>query len=162
LELRPKCDYVKPKLARRLLLTSHEKQMIRYLKQIYLTEFAIIFRLSRARDIAYKAGGAVAAITVVEWFFIEGLRGYVDIFLNKATIFAKPVVLIAFFGLFFINGYVLFFRRHGIKFAHEFGSLKKSRKVLLVSSCAVLSVAAIVFGIYSAVAHRHFIGADVR
>jgi hypothetical protein len=130
------------------------------MKEIYLTGFAIIFRLSRARDIAYKAGGAVAAITVVEWFVIEGLRGYIDIFLNKATIFSKSVVLIAFFALFFMNGYVLFFRGHGIKFAHEFGSLKTPRKVLLVSSCAVFSVAAIVFGICSAVAHRRFIGVN--
>jgi hypothetical protein len=133
--------------------------MIRFFKEVYLTGFAIVFRLSRARDIAYKAGGAVGAITVVEWFVIEGLRGYIDIFLNKKIIFSKPIVLIAFFVLFLVNGYVLFFRGHGIKFAHEFNSLEKSRRILLVVSCAVLSLAAIVFGICSAIAHRHFIGA---
>jgi hypothetical protein len=134
--------------------------MIQFFKELYLTGFAIFFRLSWQKDIAYKAGSAVAVITVVEWFFLEGLRGYADIYLNKKVIFSKSVVLIAFIALYSVNGYFLFFRKHGIKFAHEFDSLKKSRRILLVVSFAVLSVAAIVFGICAVIAHRRFIGVN--
>jgi hypothetical protein len=132
--------------------------MIRFAKELYLTGFAIIFRLSRQKDIAYKAGGAVAAITVIEWFIILGIYGYIETFLRKNTIYPKSAVLIAFFTLYMLNGYILFFRRHGIKFAQKFDGLEKSRRVILVVSVAVLSVAAIVFGICSAVAHRRFLG----
>jgi hypothetical protein len=132
--------------------------MIRFAKEIYLTGFVIIFRLSRVKDIAYKAGGAIGAITVVEWFALEGLRADIDTFLNRNTIFSKPVVYAAFFALFLMNGYVLFFRGHGIKFAREFESMRKARRIVLVVSCAVLSVAAIVFGICSAIVHRRSLG----
>ena len=134
--------------------------MIRFLKEVYLTGFAIMYRIPRTKDIAYKAGGATVAITVVEWFVLEGLRGYIGIYLNKKIIISEPIVLIAYFALFLVNGYFLFFLKHGIKFAHEFDSLKKSRRILLVVSFAVLSVAAIVFGICATIAHRRFIGID--
>jgi hypothetical protein len=134
--------------------------MIRFLKEIYLTAFTIVFRLSRSRDVSYKAGGAVCVITLIEWFFLEGLRGYVDIILHKNIIFSKFQVIIAFLLLFFLNGYFLFFCGYGINFNKEFDTLKKSRKSFLVVSFLILSVAAVVFGICSAIAHRHFIGAD--
>ena len=134
--------------------------MFRFFKEIYLTGFAIIFRLSRAKDIDFKVGAAIAVITLVEWFFFEGLRGYIDIFLNRIVIVSKPVVIITFFALFFVNQYVLTIRGHGIKFAHGFDSLDKCRRIVLVVSFAALSAAAIAFGICGAIAHRHFIGAN--
>jgi hypothetical protein len=76
--------------------------MIQLLKEVYLTGFAIIFRLSRAKDIAYKAGGAVVVIAVVEWFALLGISGYVEKFLDKSflSISSRPIVFITFFALF--------------------------------------------------------------
>jgi uncharacterized membrane protein YqhA len=75
--------------------------------------------------------------------------------------FSEPEVVLAFLALGFLNLYALFFCgftfSHGIKFEREFDNLKKSRKILLVTSCVVLLLATIVFSIYSISAHRHFI-----
>jgi hypothetical protein len=58
-----------------------------------------------------------------------------------------------------MNGYVLYFRGHGIKFAREFDSIKRTKRILLMVSCAVAVVAVIVLFVFSAIAHRRFIGA---
>ncbi|HEY1717157.1 MAG TPA: hypothetical protein VGH42_02540 [Verrucomicrobiae bacterium] len=134
--------------------------MIRFLKEIYFTSFAIFFKIPWPKDIDFKAGRAIAGITVIQWFVLLGVEWYIEMFLNKKIIFSGYVVIISFFALFFVNQYFLTIRGHGIKFAGEFDSLKKSKKIFLVVSFAVLSVAAIVFGICSAIAHRHFIGVD--
>jgi hypothetical protein len=42
--------------------------MIRFLKEIYLTGFTILFKLSRAKKITYRAGGAMTIITLIESF----------------------------------------------------------------------------------------------
>jgi hypothetical protein len=132
--------------------------MIQFFKEVYLAGFAIFFKIPWPKDIAHRAGRAVAGLTVIEWFALLGIEGHIEIFLNKKTFFPEPVVLIAFFALYLVNGYFLFFCKHGIKFAHEFDKLEKPRRVLLVVSFAVLSVAAIVFGICSAIAHRRSLG----
>ncbi|MGA2028627.1 MAG: hypothetical protein ABSG87_00935 [Verrucomicrobiota bacterium] len=136
--------------------------MIQFFKEVYLAGFVIIFKGSRARKITYGAGSAIAAITLIEWLVLIGISGYIEMFLNKKLLFyfSKPVVIIAFFALFLMNQYVLFIRGHGIKFAREFDSLKKSRRILLIVSWAVMVVVIIVFFIFSAIAHRHFIGVD--
>ena len=68
--------------------------------------------------------------------------------------------MIAFLVLCAVNHYVLVTRKHGITFEHEFTNLKKSKKVLLLTSSVVTILAAVAFFIYSAVVHRHFIGVD--
>jgi hypothetical protein len=134
--------------------------MVRFFKELYLTGFTILFRMSRARDITYKVGGAIGVITVIEWFILIGISGCVGMFLGKKTLpnLAKPTILISFFALFLANQYILFMRGHGMKFEREFDKLEKSRKILLKVSCAVLSLSAIVFFIWSGIAYRHFIG----
>jgi hypothetical protein len=136
--------------------------MIRFFKEVYFTGFAIIFKMSRTKRIGYKAGNAICAITVIELLILIGILGVVEMLLNKPKLFyfSRPVVITTILALYFANMYVLCIRRYGIKFAHEFDSLKQSRKTLLAISCAVLTMAAIVFFICSFVAHRHFIGAN--
>lgn len=133
--------------------------MIRFLKDVYLTGFTIVFRISRAKAIGYKVGGACAILTLVEWFNLVNISSWLDIFAGKELLprFSEPEVLLAGFVFFSINVYVLFTLRHGIKFEREFDYLAKSRKILLVTSCVVLLLATIVFSIYSISAHRHFI-----
>jgi hypothetical protein len=138
------------------------ESMIQFLKEIYLTGFALIFKLSRAKDIAYRSGGAIAILTLIEWFNLLSISLCIEMFAGKKYLFfyPKPFVLIAFFALFFINQYILFIRGHGIKFERVFDKLEKSKKILLILSFAVILLATIVFSIYSISAHRHFIRAS--
>jgi hypothetical protein len=133
--------------------------MIRFLKEIYLTGFTIVFKLSRAKKITYKVGGAAAILTLVECFNLSNILSWIDIFSGKELLprFSEPEVLLAFFTLGFLNIYVLFIRGHGIKFECEFDNFKQSRKILLVTSCVVLLLATIAFSIYSTLAYRRFI-----
>ena len=56
----------------------------------------------------------------------------------------------------FANYYLLVKRSHGIKFEREFTHLKNTRKALLLTSCALLLLATIIFSFYSDSAYRHF------
>jgi hypothetical protein len=134
--------------------------MFRFFKELYLTGFIIIFKVSRAKNIAYKAGGAIGFITVIEWLILLGISSYMEMFVGKMFLFSKPVILIAFLALFFLNQYILFIRGYGIKFEREFDKLEKSRKILLIVSCAILALSAIVFFVWSSIAYRHFIGVN--
>lgn len=131
--------------------------MIRFVKQLYLTGFAVIFRLSRSKDVDNRAGGAIGLITLIEWFILIGILFYVQILVGSKFVFAKPVVIISFIALLFVNLYFLAVRRHGIKFEREFDSLEKPRRIALVVSCAVVAVASIVFVIHSGIAFSHFL-----
>ncbi len=114
--------------------------------------------MGRVKDIAFRVGGAIALLTLVEVLFFIGAFYYTQIFLNKKILLSKPALTIYFFALFFLNVYILFVRGHGTKFEHEFDNLDKSRKKLLVTSCAVILVTIMIFFIYSAISYRHFFG----
>ena len=136
--------------------------MIRFLKEVYLTGFAVVFKLSRAKKIAYRAGGAVTIITLIESFNIINILSWIDIFAGKqiAPGLSEPEILLAFFVLCFLNLYFLiicgFTFVQGLPFEHEFDLLKKSRKILLVTSCVVVLLATIAFSIYSTSAYHRF------
>jgi hypothetical protein len=132
--------------------------MIRFIKEVYLTGFTIMFKISRAREIKYKAGSAIAVVALVESFALMGIQWHVEILLNRRFLLPKPAVAAAFVALALINIYILFVRGHGLKFAEEFKSLAKSRRVILATTFVIVSVATIVFGVWSAVAYRHFFG----
>ena len=133
--------------------------MSRFFKEIYLTGFTLLFRISRAKDIAYKVGGACSIITLVEWFNLVNILSWIDILAGKeiSPRFSEPEALLAGFVLFCINVYALFSLRYGINFERKFDQLEKTRRSLLVAICVVLLLATIVFSVYSTSAHRHFI-----
>jgi H+/Cl- antiporter ClcA len=132
--------------------------MIRFLKEVYLTGFAIIFKISREKDVGFRIGIAIGPVAFVESLFLIGISDCIQMFLNKRILFSNSQAAIAFFILFFVNMYFLWLRGYGVKFADKFDGLKKSRRILLVTSCAVILVATIIFLIYSAIAYRHFFG----
>ena len=136
--------------------------MIRFFKELYFAAFIILYKLPsrRGNDIG-KIGGAIAAVTFIEWFNLVNISSCIEMFTGKKHLFyfSKPVVAIALFALFFVNQYVLFISGRGIKFEREFDNLKKSRRILLTVSCIFMLLATIVFSIWTTIAHRHFIGA---
>ena len=133
--------------------------LLQFLRDVYFTGFAIIFRKARVRQVGYKVGSAVCILTMVEWLIFNGIFLYVQMDLRKRVLLSKPTVVFAFLGLFSLNQFVVFFRRRGITFAHEFDSLEKTRRIILTVSCVIVTIAAIVFFIFSAIAYRRFIGA---
>jgi hypothetical protein len=133
--------------------------MIRFLKEIYLTAFVIINKCPTRRGNEYgRIGGAIGVVTLIEWLNIMNISSWIDIFAGKQIVprLSESEVWLTGLVLFFINVYVLFILRHGIKFEREFDHLKKSRKIALVTSCVVLLLATIVFTIYSTSDYRRF------
>jgi hypothetical protein len=137
--------------------------MLRLLKEIYLTAFTIFFRVGGA-DWTPSINGwrSVVCITLIEWFVLLGIGSWVDMFIGTQFLLnlSKWGIRIAFLVLCFVNYYVLVACSQGVEFEREFSHLKKSRKVLLVTSSVAIMLAAIVFFIYSAIVHRHFLGVD--
>lgn len=121
-----------------------------------------MFRLRRGQKPSTRISRALAGVTLIEWFNLVGISGYIEMLVGdkKLFYFSEPVVVLAFFALYLVNQYVLATRGHGIKFEREFDNMKKTRKIILVTSCVVLLLATIAFAIYSSLAYRRFIGAN--
>jgi hypothetical protein len=95
----------------------------------------------------------------MEWGIILGIAAWIDIIVGIKTVlsFSTLSLAICFFALYYVNYRVLVTRGHGIKFEREFGNLGKSRRILLLATCAVLLLAIISFAVYSTLAHRRFV-----
>jgi hypothetical protein len=132
--------------------------MIQFFKELYLTAFTLLYRIPGGNTYG-KTTGSVTIITLMEWGIIVGIASWIDIIVGIKTLlsFSTLSLAICFFALYFVNYRVLVTRGHGIKFEHEFGNLGKSRRILLVATCAVLLFAIISFAVYSTLAHRRFV-----
>lgn len=140
-------------------------QLMRLIKELYLTGFAIIFNSSRASG---RTSGAVTVIAVIEWLILTGAASWVDISLGTRFLlsdansrFSSKLIMVAlFFALYFANYRVLVTHGHGVRFAHEFGSLKKARKILLVIGFSGIVLFTIFFFVGSRLEYRHFFNID--
>lgn len=132
--------------------------MMQFIKEVYLTGFAIIFNRARVREVGYKAGGAICVVATVESLILMGVLFCLEMFFKKKLIFSKPIVIGALVAIFLVNEYILFIRGRGIKFAREFESFARTKRVVLEVRCAMTAVAAIVFFIFATLAYRRFFG----
>jgi hypothetical protein len=133
--------------------------MIRFLKEIYLTWFTVGFRLRSGRGWGpiMDAGKGVFIIAIIMFFILAGIEGYIEIFVGTKILFSSRWAFIAAgLAVYYANYYVLITRGHGLRFEREFDNLKKSRKVLLQVSCAVLLIMTIVFINFSLSAYHRF------
>ena len=95
--------------------------------------------------------------TIVEMLILAGIKQYIEIHIGTRFSIGVPLWEKAFVvALYFVNRHVLITRGHGLKFERDFSHLKKSRKVLLLASCAALVVGTITFAVYSASAYHRF------
>jgi len=137
--------------------------VIQFFKELYLTCFTILFKIPGGTPRS-KAVSAVTAIAVIEGLFLAGITSWIDIFMGTRFLLSdsnslpssKLVILLFFLALCFANNRFLVTRGHGIKFEREFNNLKKTRKILLVTSCCGLVLATIAFFLYSRFAYRRF------
>jgi hypothetical protein len=140
--------------------------MFRFLKEIYLTGFTLGFRFRIAGGWGrwipslgpiMDAGKGVFFVSVILFLILDGIESLIEIFVGTKFSFDDSLWgLAAVLALYYMNYYVLVTRGHGIKFEREFTQLKKSRKVLLVVSCAILLLATTVFTYYSVSAYQSF------
>ena len=121
--------------------------MIRFFKEIYLTGFTLIVRLSRGKDVGYNVGVACGILTVIEGVNLVNICSWIDIIAGKKVMphLSGPEVWLAIIVLFSINVSFIYTFRYGINFEREFDKLEKSRKILLKTSCAVILLATIAF-----------------
>jgi hypothetical protein len=133
--------------------------MFRFLKELYLTGFTLGFRVSGSSwSPAMNASKGVGGVSVIEWIILVVIAMWIELHFGTKFFFTtgKWAVRIACLALYLINYYVLVIRGHGIEFEREFSNLEKSRKNLLLVSCAVLLLATIAFMAFSVSAYHHF------
>ena len=132
--------------------------MIRFIKELYLTAFTVLYRRAADKKTTYKAGTATATITLIEWLNLVDILCWIGILNGEKLITHFSIeICLAWIPIGILNTYFLYTNGHGLRFESKFDKLEKSRKTLLKICCAVLLVATIVFTIYSFAAYRHFI-----
>ena len=132
--------------------------MVRFFKELYLTAFTMFFRLGVSRTPAYGAGKGVAGVASIEAILLLSVVSWIQTLAGTKSRIPKWEFVIPYFALCFANHYVLVSRGHGTAFECQFAHLKSSRRTLLLASCVAIVLAAVAFFIYSAVAHRRFLG----
>jgi hypothetical protein len=138
--------------------------MIRFLKELYLTGFTLGFRARMPEKLGggwgpvIDAGKGVAVLSLIGLINLTNIEYWFDICIGTRFTFDSNrwEQGAVFAAAFIANYYILVARGYGIRFEREFKNLKKSRKVLLVVSCAVLLLADIMFSIYSDSTYRRF------
>jgi hypothetical protein len=134
--------------------------MIRFLKELYLTWFTVGFRFRSGRGWGpiMDAGKGVFFVAILMFLILAGIEWRIEIFVGKKLLFdsGRWVFIAVGLAVYYVNYYVLITRGHGIRFEREFDNLKKSRKVLLQVSCAVLLLAIITFFSCSVSAYHRF------
>ena len=145
----------------------HIGRMIRFLKDLYLTSFTLGYksgiaggwqRVNRRFGVKMDQGKGVLLVSLIELFLLKGIESCIEIRSGSRLSFDSslgPIVVISF-AIYCANYYVLIVRGHGVRFKHDFKSLERSRKVILVVGFAVLLLATIAFCIYSDSAYRRF------
>jgi hypothetical protein len=138
--------------------------MIRFLKELYLTGFTLGFRFRIPQRFGggwgpiIDAGKGAGFLSLITFVILMDIGDWIEIYVGTRFSFHSDpwVIRASGLALYLANYYVLVIRGHGIKFEREFDKLEKSRKILLVVSCAVLVLATIAFCIYSISAYQHF------
>jgi hypothetical protein len=140
------------------------KSVFQFLKELYLTAFTLGFRFRAPKRFGggwgpiVDTGKGVGFVSIIELVILTDLQGWIEFLVGTRSSFdsdrwATWAIALAFY---LANYYILVTRGHGIKFEREFTHLKKSRKILLVTSCAVLLLATIAFSICSIPAYQRF------
>lgn len=137
--------------------------MIQFLKELYFTGFVLVFRFRPKQRIVTRAVRAVTSLALIQCFFMTGIAYWVDILNGRGFLrdhfdsaSFQLMVLGLCFGVYLANYYILTFRGRGVKFAEEFGGLKKRRRAFLIGGFFGVLLFTIVFFIGSRVAYRHF------
>jgi len=138
--------------------------MIQFFKELYLTGFAIAFRLRAPERLGggwgpiVDAGKGIAAVSLIELVIIRLIQDWIEISIGKRFSFdSNRLVNSAIFLVFYlVNYYFLVSRKHGLKFEREFSHLKKTRKVLLLVGCAMIFLATVVFSEYTLPVYWHY------
>lgn len=134
--------------------------MLQFFKQIYLTAFTIFFRVGGADwTPGINAGKGVAGVAMIEWLILIGTASWIDVFEGRKFLLGIPkwISIVLFLALCALNHYPLVVCGYGTHFQHEFAHLRKSRKLLLLASCALVILGAIAFFICAARVHRNLI-----
>ena len=138
--------------------------MIRFFKELYLTVFTIGFRCRMPQRLGggwgpdVDAGKGIAVISLITLINLSNIKDWIEIHVGTRSFydFDRWPHWVVGVAVFLVNYYVLVGCSHGIRFEREFTHLKNTRKVLLVTSCALLLLATIVFSFYSDSAYRRF------
>ncbi len=132
--------------------------MIRILKELYLTEFTLLYRYPFWGDAQKKARRAVSGLSVFVGLALIAIESWMQI-LSKTKFYIFPAWVLVLFScaLCLANDYVLVTRGHGIKFERQFDHIKKPKRVLLVASCVVIMLAFLPVFIYSIIIYRRFL-----
>lgn len=133
--------------------------MFQYLKELYLATFVIFCRLSSrgwSRRMSFVI--SVCIISVIESSAIIGVDSYLVVSTKMRGLdISEWAFIVVLFSLIVANRYLLVVRGYGVKFDQQFTNLKRSRKLLLMTSSAAVMLAAIAFFLYSSFVYRAFI-----
>lgn len=135
--------------------------MPRFLNELYLTAFSIFFRAGgSAWTPSINAWKGVVGVALFEGALLIGIAAWVNVLAGTKTLLAMPkwAQVGAFLALCLANHYPLVVRGLGITFERKFTSLQNSKKIFLLTSCVMVMLTIIVFFIFSARAHRRFLG----
>jgi len=133
--------------------------MIRFLKELCLTEFTFFYRASnKSWSHGANAGKAAAAVSLSACIILLTISMWIDILNGKQflMVFDRWKVGIAILAFFCGNFYVLAIRGHGIRFEREFNNLQKSKRTFLGVSCLVINLISVAFFLYSGHVYQHF------
>ena len=126
------------------------------IRNIYLTMFLLLFKTTFGWSPEFNARMNAAIITLIEFFAILGIAGWIDVLFGTRVManFPKWTIFLFFLILSVPNHYVLISRGWGLMFVHEFSHFTGLKKWSLLTVSATVMVAIVAFFFYTVSVHR--------
>jgi len=131
--------------------------MMSVLREAYYTAFVVFFRAgSHDWTRPVNLGKGVAAVTLVQSFFVVSLLSWCDIVAGTRIVYPKYILgfVALYFGLYVGNRYLLGTCGSGVTFEHEWDRLPKQKRLFLVITSSVIMVLMMFSFVLSGLFHR--------
>src|SRR5271165_784750 len=137
------------------------RHALQFVDEVYLTTFTIFFRVgAHSWTPGINRGKGVAGVTCIQAIVVLSIASWIDILAGSRFLLnsSKWATWLAYLVLCLPNYYALVVRHHGTAFESKFSSLNQARKFVLVVSSVLAMMATLGIFIWSAHAHRRFVG----
>lgn len=133
--------------------------MFRFLKELYLTVFALGFKSgSSSWSPRINAGKGVFGIAVIEGLILTSAVAWIEMSFETRFLLntGKWTMGVVFVVLYYGNYYFLVTRGYGIRFEREFSRLEQTRKSVLIVGFILLLLITIALFYFSITDYQQF------
>jgi hypothetical protein len=132
------------------------RSLLRWLKELYLSVFVVLFRFSGWKG-RIKAGLGSVAVSVVMAFLLLSFWAWLQVEIHQLIKLNRWILLALILPLALLNDNYLIVRGHGLEFEKRFHSFRRTKRIILYSlATSIILLTVVAFFVSIETYHRMF------